>query len=501
MNTRDRWNTRISRRVMMRRSVMTGLSGMVLSPFLTACGETPPANPPPTTPPSAQPTLPPPTSVVPTTTATAAVTTTAATVGATTAPSRVAGTGSAATALAPILFVHGNGDSSALWITTLWRFESNGYPRERLFTIDYPYPNARDDDATPQPSRSSTDEQRTQLGARVDAVLAQTGAPQLILIGNSRGANSIRNYVKNGGAARVSHVVLGGGVNHGVYTMPGNNSEFNGAGRFLQMLNAGGEVVPGVAFMTIRSDRFDKFAQPMLASGGPSGIGYDAPALQGAMNIVLEGIDHRETAFGPRAFVEMFRFVTGRTGMPEITPEAGVRLSGLITGYENKVPTNLGVTGVGVTIYETDPATGTRRGAPVYQATTGGDGAWGPFTGQPTAQYEFVVQQPGGPTRHFFRSPFLRSSSVVSMRLFEDAPLPDQGLVIFTRPRGYVATGRDKHLLDGAPVPGVKEGVPTDASFKVPISGPERSVPASLNGEALTVRAIPGDVVYAEFHY
>lgn len=519
MNTRDRWNTRISRRAMMRRSVMTGLSGMVLSPFLTACGETTPANPPPTTPPSAQPTLsaptsapptilpttpptvPPPTSVVPTTTATAAATTTAATVGATTAPSRVAATGSAATAPAPILFVHGNGDSAALWITTLWRFESNGYPRERLFTIDYPYPNARDDDAIPQPSRSSTDEQRAQLAARVDAVLAQTGAPQLILISNSRGANSIRNYVKNGGAARVSHVVLGGGVNHGVYTMPGNNSEFNGAGRFLQMLNAGSEVVPGVAFMTIRSDRFDKFAQPMLASGGPSGIGYDAPALQGAMNIVLEGIDHRETAFGQRAFVEMFRFVTGRTGMTDIMPEAGVRLSGLITGYENKAPTNLGVTGIGVSVYETDPATGTRRGMPAYQTTTGGDGAWGPFTGQPTAQYEFVVQQPGGPTRHFFRSPFLRSSSVVSMRLFEDAPLPDQGLVIFTRPRGYVATGRDKHLLDGVPVPGVKEGVPTDASFKVPISGPERGVPVSLNGESLTVRTIPGDVVYAEFHY
>jgi len=535
--TRDQWDTAISRRTLVRRGVLTGLSGVAFAPLLAACGGTTPANTSPTTlptvppraqptmlpptsaastvpqptvpqptvppmaPPSAQPTMPPPPTVARTTPATAA--TTAPTVGATAAASRDAATGSAApaSAPAPILFVHGNGDSAALWITTLWRFEANGYPRERLFTIDYPNPTARDDDAIPQPSRSGTDEQRTQLAARVDTVLAQTGAPQLILIGNSRGANSIRNYVKNGGAARVSHVVLGGGVNHGVYVMPGNNSEFNGAGRFLQMLNAGSEVVPGVAFLTIRSDRFDKYAQPMLASGGPSGIGYDAPALAGATNIVLEGIDHRETAFGPRAFAEMFRFVTGRVGTPEIMLEAGVRLSGLITGFENKVPTNGGVAGIGVTVYETDPATGARRGAPAYQMTTGGDGAWGPFTGQPTAQYEFVVQQPGGPVRHFFRSPFPRSSSVVSMRLFEDAPLPDGGQVIFTRPRGYVATGRDKHLLDGAPVPGVKEGVPTDASFKVPITGSERGVRASLNGEALTVRAIPGEVVYAEFHY
>ena len=30
------------------------------------------------------------------------------------------------TAPPPIVFVHGNGDTAALWMTTLWRFESNG---------------------------------------------------------------------------------------------------------------------------------------------------------------------------------------------------------------------------------------------------------------------------------------------------------------------------------------------------------------------------------------
>ena len=33
----------------------------------------------------------------------------------------------APTAVAPpIVFVHGNGDTAALWTTTIWRFESNG---------------------------------------------------------------------------------------------------------------------------------------------------------------------------------------------------------------------------------------------------------------------------------------------------------------------------------------------------------------------------------------
>ena len=36
----------------------------------------------------------------------------------------------------PIVFVHGNGDTAALWQTTLWRFESNGWPTDRLFAID-----------------------------------------------------------------------------------------------------------------------------------------------------------------------------------------------------------------------------------------------------------------------------------------------------------------------------------------------------------------------------
>src|SRR5262249_41961071 len=64
------------------------------------------------------------------------------------APSPVAGSPP------PVVFVHGNGDSSALWINNLWRFESNGYKREHLFAIDFPYPNALRDNAKPEPFRS-----------------------------------------------------------------------------------------------------------------------------------------------------------------------------------------------------------------------------------------------------------------------------------------------------------------------------------------------------------
>jgi hypothetical protein len=54
----------------------------------------------------------------------------------------------------PILFVHGNGDHAALWITTLWRMESNGVASERMFAINFTDPLARTDDKVAQENRS-----------------------------------------------------------------------------------------------------------------------------------------------------------------------------------------------------------------------------------------------------------------------------------------------------------------------------------------------------------
>ena len=151
----------------------------------------------------------------------------------------------------PIVFVHGNGDSAALWQTTIWRFESNGWPRERLFTVDQPFPLARDDDAVTQPGRSSTAESMAFLKAEVERVLKATGAAKVVLIGNSRGGNTIRNYVQNGGgAAVVSHVVLGGNPAHGIWKVKGlrENSLFSRRPFTFQMPCAG--LPPSTTWLT-----------------------------------------------------------------------------------------------------------------------------------------------------------------------------------------------------------------------------------------------------------
>src|ERR1700741_2342975 len=103
----------------------------------------------------------------------------------------------------PSLFVHGNGDHAALWITTLWRMESNGISRERMFAINFTDPLARSDDAVPQDKRSSTEAPRRELAAAISELRRTTGASRVALVGSSRGGNAIRNYIKNGGSADV----------------------------------------------------------------------------------------------------------------------------------------------------------------------------------------------------------------------------------------------------------------------------------------------------------
>jgi triacylglycerol lipase len=412
----------------------------------------------------------------------------------------------------PIVFMHGNGDTAALWTTTLWRFESNGWPRERLHAVDMPYPLARDDDAKPQDGRSSTADSMAHLSAEVDRLLLRTGARQVVLIANSRGGNAVRHYIGSGsGAGKVSHAVLCGTPNHGVYADPQRSptAEFNGAGVFLAGLNApkgpnGDEVVGPVRWATIRSDSNDKFAQPdgvwIGRPGTPTNVGFDGPALKGAENVVIAGIDHRETAFGAKAFEAMHRFITGRApARAEIVAEARVVLDGKVSGFgvgntSGTAPSNLPLAGASVEVYATDAATGERRGAALQRKTVGADGLWGPIAVDSQTPLEFAITAPGYATTHIYRSPFARSSNIVNLRAerLAEADKSALAIVTLTRPRGYFGLPRDAIALDGQSPPGVPTGTAGVSSSKLRIADAAgRAVVGSFNGERIVGRAWP----------
>jgi pimeloyl-ACP methyl ester carboxylesterase len=415
----------------------------------------------------------------------------------------------------PIVFVHGNGDSAALWLTTIWRFESNGWPHERLFAGDLPYPYMRVNDDEPQEGHSSSTEHMEFLAAQVDAALHATGADKVVLIGNSRGGYAIRNYIKNGGGARrVSHAILGGTANHGAFSSLEYRprSEKNALGPLLVELNApqgakGEEVTPGVQWMTIRSDVNDLFSQPVWMfgplKGKPTGVGYDSPALVGAENIVLPGVDHMQTSYGPLAFAHAYRFITGQTPATlEVTPQPQVALSGKVfgLGLDNDPATgdfenNLPLVGATVEVYGVDGSTGERIGAALLKQNVGTDGRWGPVMTDSHSALEFVIAEPRYPTMHIYRSPFARSSEVVHLQAWvfdKDKPQAD-ALVIMVRPRGFFTIPRDKAIFDGvSPPPGTVPGVGVEnvSALRLNETG-MRAITAEFNGERVTGRTWP----------
>jgi triacylglycerol lipase len=252
------------------------------------------------------------------------------------------------------------------------------------------------------------------------------------------------------------------------------------------------------------------------AKGTPTNVTFEGPALKGADNVVIPGIDHRETSYGPQAFTTAFRFITGRVpGTATITPEASVVLNGKVSGLglnndpaKGSFVNNLPLAGATVEVYATDPASGERRGAAVHRKTVGADGLWGPFNASAGTPYEFVVSARGHATTHIYRSPFPRSSNIVNLRAerIADADRDAKAVVTLTRPRGYFGIPRDQIGLDGKMPPGgIPPGVAGVSTAKLKmLDSANRTVAGEFNGERIVGRAWPAadnHVVSLELHY
>jgi hypothetical protein len=262
--------------------------------------------------------------------------------------------------------------------------------------------------------------------------------------------------------------------------------------------------------MAIRSDKNDKYSQPdgryIGFPGKPTGVSYDSSELRGARNVILDGVDHRETAFHKLAFAAQYAFIAGKpAGTLFIAQEPLPTLSGRVTGMASGLYTNIAVEGAEVEVYDVDAKTGERRNAkPVHRKVTGADGVWGPFVGRSDAYYEFQLTMAGQPITHTYRSPFLRSSDVVHLRPepFAKGEEGSGAVVVMSRPRGYFGVGRDKFSLDGKVPPGITDGVPAISVGRLTFDAGPRTVLAVFNNETVPARTWPAKdnhIVVAEF--
>ncbi len=269
--------------------------------------------------------------------------------------------------LDPIIFVHGGSGSAAQFETQAMRFASNGYPHRYIRALEY--------------DSSSIGDILPAVLAELDALIAElqaeTGRAQVELLGHSLGTFVSQTYLSTPSrAANVAHYV---NIDGASATAP-----------------PGG--VPTLA----------------LWAGAAPPVGE----IVGALNVTLAGQEHIECATSAEAFFEMYHFFRGRApATTDVVPEPPGQLS--ISGQVNFFPSNEGIEGATLEIWQVDGATGLRKGTgPVATRTIPVSGDWGPIDEvRGGRHYEFAVKREGELDLNFFYEPFVRSDHLIRLNI------------------------------------------------------------------------------------
>jgi pimeloyl-ACP methyl ester carboxylesterase len=322
----------------------------------------------------------------------------------------------------PVVFVHGDGESAAYWQDMVWRFESNGWPRDHLFALQVPQHQALAADAKAPVAGSVEADRLSLLTAEVDRILALTHAKKVVMVGHERGALMVRDFILHGGEQVVSHAVL---------SWP--------------------DAVPP-----------DATRKLTLAD-------FESDALKGVKSLVFTRANQPDGAFSPVDFAASYQFFTGSPATSlSIWPQVDIVLSGTVTGMgahsgdratsDSHFYNNLPTPKAQLEIFAVQRHTSLRLGPALYAQALGPDGHWGPFQAEQGVAYEFVTRAPGYAVTHTYRSPFSRGSQLVHLKTsrIADADLPAFSIIELERHRGRLDPATRHIEFDGQPVPPVK---------------------------------------------
>ena len=256
----------------------------------------------------------------------------------------------------PVVFVHGFVGSGAQFETQAQRFTSNGYPASFIQTQEYDSTFATETQA----------ELFASLDQRIAALRQSTGIAQIDLVAHSLGTTLMQQYLSTPSrAATVAH--------------------------YVNVDGAPAAAPPG--------------GVPTLAIWART---HDALSIAGATNVHFPEQTHVQSVTSAETFAAMYDFFNGRRpATTDVRPQSG-RI--LLAGRAQIFPQNSGVPNGTLEIFKVSGATGRRlHRRPDATFALSGDGAWGPFTAQRGAHYEFAIVRPGVPTQHLYFEPFERS--------------------------------------------------------------------------------------------
>jgi hypothetical protein len=281
----------------------------------------------------------------------------------------------------PIVFIHGGSGSAAQFESQAMRFASNGYPIRYIRALQYDSSSISD----------ILPDVHDELDALIAQLQAETGRAQVDLLGHSLGGFVSLSYMEDPArAANIAHYV----------SIDSSSS-------------LGDEAPDGV---------------PTLALWAGANVRPEPPTLPGATNVTIPDQEHIECASSPESFHEMYSFFRG---VPPATtdvvaePPGGVSIKGQV----NFFPSNEGIVGAVLEIWEVDGATGLRTGkGPVATRVIDESGDWGPIDEVKGGKYyEFAVIREGEVSINFFYEPFVRSDHFIRLNIATGlAPFIDQ---------------------------------------------------------------------------
>lgn len=211
-----------------------------------------------------------------------------------------------APARVPVLLVHGVLCNAGVWLGMRGALRRQGFGP--VYTISL------------GPPLTSIDVFAEELAARIDTVLAQTGARSVAVVGHSMGGLVARAYLRAHGSDRIAAVVTIGSPHHGsvhAHLFPGRSlAEMRPGSDWLKALEAA--PLPRIPFTSIWSWH-DSMVAPQASS-----------RLAGARNVELSGIGHNALLRNATVLshvTDALDEVAGARAMPHAAPtqDAGAR--------------------------------------------------------------------------------------------------------------------------------------------------------------------------------